>query len=136
MFKCPELKKELEKISAMVRVEGVPDCSQLDESDGCSYFEDNSDYGSGHMELPPPKIYHGDILIYVNPKTGQAEYTCPRCSYNNNKRFGGDGHPIKHSITREMRVILSEAGIIPSKEYKYSNYSAPHSNLYFPSDTS
>lgn len=121
MFKCPELKKELEKISAMVRVEGVPDCSQLDESDGCSYFEDNSDYGSGHMELPPPKIYHGDILIYVNPKTGQAEYTCPRCSYNNNKRFGGDGHPIKHSITREMRAILSEAGIIPSKEYKYKD---------------
>ena len=115
MFKCPEQRK------TMVRVEGVPDCSQLDESDGCSYFEDCSDYGSGHMELPPPKTYNGDILIYVNPKTGQAEYTCPRCSYNNNKRFGGDGHPIKHSITREMRAILSEAGIIPSKEYKYKD---------------
>ncbi|MFZ2535936.1 hypothetical protein, partial [Methanothrix sp.] len=38
-----------------------------------------------------------------------------------NKRFGGDGHPIKHSITREMRAILSEAGIIPSKEYKYKD---------------
>ena len=115
MFKCPEQRK------TMVRVEGVPDCSQLDESDGCSYFEDCSDYGSGHMELPPPKTYNGDILIYVNPKTGQAEYICPRCSYNNSKMFGGDGHPVKHPITREMRSVLSEAGIIPSKEYKYKD---------------
>lgn len=117
-FKCPVLKKELEKISAMVRAEGVPDRSQPDELEEYSYFEDNTDYGSGHMELPPPKTHQGDILIYVNPKTGQAEYTCPRCSHNNNKKFGGDGRPIRHSITRELRAILSEAGIIPSKEYK------------------
>jgi hypothetical protein len=64
-FKCPVMKKELEKISAMVRAEGVPDRSQPDELEECSYFEDNTDYGSGHMELPPPKTHQGDILIYV-----------------------------------------------------------------------
>jgi hypothetical protein len=107
-FKCPDRKK-LSVSSGRVWGDACDD-----DVGECN----NWDYGGGAYELPPPNTLLGDILIYVNPRTGQAEYTCPRCSHNNNKRFGGDGHPIKHSITRELRAILSEAGIIPSKEYK------------------
>jgi hypothetical protein len=115
MFKCPEL----EKILATVRTEDTSTVrSGGDETDEYSYFEDNCDYGCGHYELPPPSVRRGDILIYVSPKTGQASYVCPRCTYNNKTEFGGTGHPVKHSIDRELRERLSDAGIIPVKEYK------------------
>ncbi len=119
MFKCPELKKEIERISAMVRaVDAATNCVQDDGSEESSYFEDNCDYGSGHFELPPPKVHQGDILIHVDPKSGQASYVCPRCTHNNKKNLGGAGYPVKHSINRELREVLSGAGIIPAKEYK------------------
>jgi len=115
MFKCPEL----EKILATVRTEDTSTVrSGGDETDEYNYFEDNCDYGYGHDELPPPSVRRGDILIYVSPKTGQASYVCPRCTYNNKTEFGGTGHPVKHSIDRELRERLSDAGIIPVKEYK------------------
>jgi hypothetical protein len=115
MFKCPEL----EKILATVRTEGTSTVRPGgDETDEYSYFEDNCDYGSGHYELPPPSVRRGDILIYVSPKTGQASYVCPRCTYNNKKIFGGTGYPVKHPIGRDVRQKLSEADIIPAKEYK------------------
>jgi hypothetical protein len=119
MFKCPELTKELEKISAIVHAEGasIPDCA-LDGAEESSYFEDNCDYGSGHSELPPAKVRRGDILIHVDPKSGQASYVCPRCTANNSRLLGGTGYPVKHSIDRDLREMLSEEGIIPAKEYK------------------
>ena len=115
MFKCPEL----EKILATVRTEGTSTIHPVgDEAEEDNYFEDNCDYGCGYHELPPPRVRRGDILIYVSPKTGQASYVCPRCTYNNKKIFGGTGYPVKHPIGRDVRQKLSEADIIPAKEYK------------------
>lgn len=114
MFKCPEL----EKILAMARTEDTSVACPHDEAEEYCYFEDNCDYGSGHWELPHPEVRRGDILIYVNPVTGQASYVCPRCTYNNKKTFGGTGYPVKHPIDRELRKMLSEACVIPVKEYK------------------
>jgi hypothetical protein len=79
------------------------------------------DYGRGAGELPGgvPDDLRGPISIYINPKTGQATWICPRCTYNNKKEFGGSGYPIYHPVTREMRTILEVDKIIPTKEYKY-----------------
>jgi len=111
LFKCPDLEKIIATISS---ARGTAET----EYDDTEYNESNVDYGCGHFELPPPNVQQGDILIHVNPKTGQATYVCPRCTYNNKKIFGGTGYPVKHSIDRDIRQKLSEAGIIPVKEYK------------------
>jgi hypothetical protein len=116
LFKCPERKKIIAAsyVSASPRFRGSLEDGDDDWS-GC----DNFDYGGGSFEPAPPKVHWGDILIHVHPKTGQATYICPRCSHNNNKKlYGGTGRPVKHSIDRELRARLSEADIIPAKEYK------------------
>ena len=82
------------------------------------------DYGYGHFELPRHNAHRGDILIHVDPKTGQATYGCPLCTYNNQEIFGGTGYPVKHAIGREVRQKLAELDIIPAKEYKYKERTA------------
>ena len=113
LFKCPDLEKIIAAISAARDGSVEP---ELDDDPG--YDDDNVDYGCDHFELPPPDVQQGDILIHVDPKTGQATYVCPRCTYNNKKIFGGTGYPVKHPIGRDVRQKLSDAGIIPAKEYK------------------
>lgn len=113
LFKCPDLEKIIAAISAARDGSVEP---ELDDDPG--YDDDNVDYGCDHFELPPPDVQQGDILIHVDPKTGQATYVCPRCTYNNKKIFGGTGYPVKHSISRDVRQKLEEANIIPIKEYK------------------
>lgn len=112
LFKCPDLEKIIATISS---ARGGTAETEYDDTE---YDESNVDYGCGHFELPLPNVQQGDILIHVDPKTGQATYVCPRCTYNNKKIFGGTGYPVKHSIDRDIRQKLSEAGIIPVKEYK------------------
>jgi hypothetical protein len=120
-FKCPELEKFLAAV-AKTRESSI-------ESDDGTELEpepyDNVDYGCGTgVGLAPPRVHRGDILIHVAPKTGQATYVCPRCTYNNKKIFGGTGHPVKHPIDRDLRKRLEEDGIIPVKEYKYKDRTA------------
>ncbi len=119
MFTCPELEKFLATV-AKTRERSI-------ESDDRTEPEpyDNFDYGCGTGGgLAPPRVHRGDILIHVAPKTGQATYVCPRCTYNNKKIFGGNGHPVKHPIDRDLRRELEESGIIPVKEYKYKDRKA------------
>ena len=113
LFKCPDREKILTAISA-----ASERSTETELDDGPGYDDDNVDYGSGHFELPPPSVHRGDILIHVDPKTGQATYVCPRCTYNNKKVFGGTGYPVKHPIGRDFRQKLAELDIIPAKEYK------------------
>ena len=113
LIKCPVREKILTAISA-----ASERSTETEPDDDSGYDNDNVDYGYGHFELPPPSVHRGDILIHVDPKTEQATYGCPRCTYNNKKIFGGTGYPVKHSISRDVRQKLAELGIIPAKEYK------------------
>lgn len=131
MFNCPELKKEREKIAGMVHAAEATtpmNINEADEAEESTYLEDNCDYGCGHTELPSPRVRRGDILIYVDPMSGQASYVCPRCTHKNKKIFGGTGYPVKHSIDRELREKLSSAGIIPVKEYKNKKHTDREAN--------
>jgi hypothetical protein len=119
LFKCPDLAKTMAAISAAR--EGP---AEVEPDDDPGYDDDNVDYGYGHFELLPPDVHQGDILIHVDPKTGQATYVCPRCTYNNKKIFGGTGYPVKHPIGRDFRQKLAEVDIIPAKEYKYEKRTA------------
>lgn len=63
----------------------------------------------------------GPISIYINPANDQASWICPKCTYLNSKKYLGDGHAVKHTITRELRDVLAKDGIIPAKEYKHAD---------------
>lgn len=110
-FKCPK------------REENVRGMGTSSEGEPFSY-DNHDDYDNCDDEnwrTPTPEWKKGDILIYVNPKTGQAEYYCPRCSRANSKYYGGDSKPVKHTIPRKLRDELAADHIIPSKEYKYKD---------------
>ena len=119
LIKCPVWEKITAANSAARELS-----TETEPDDDPGHDDDNVDYGYGHFELPPPRGQHGDILIHVDPKTGQATYGCPLCTYNNKKIFGGNDYPVKHTISRDVRQKLAELDIIPTKEYKYKERTA------------
>jgi len=128
LFRCPERLRLLEKRELISLVKRK--CGGISTSSAGGDGGDFLDYGMGAGVLPGgvPDDLRGAISIYINPKTGQATWICPRCTHNNRKEFGGTGYPIYHQVTREMRTILEVDKIIPTKEYKYKDRTkdAPH----------
>jgi hypothetical protein len=73
----------------------------------------------GHKDQAPANF--GSISIYINPTNDQASWICPKCTMLNSTACGGDGHPVKHTISRELRADLVKDGVIPEKEFKYAD---------------
>jgi len=119
LFRCPARLRLLERRGPVPL--GRRSLCGISTSNAGDDGGDWLDYGRGAGELPGgvPDDLRGPISIYTNPKTGQATWVCPRCTYNNRKEFGGSGYPVYHPVTREMRTILEVDKIIPTKEYKY-----------------
>ena len=105
-FICPKNEKTLFQGSGAI--EHVNSSASYGD-DYVPYWYDDENWAP-----PTPEWKKGDILLYVHPKTGQAEFYCPRCSVK-------EGKPVKHIVHRELRDQLAEDGVIPIKEYKYKN---------------
>lgn len=82
---------------------------------------DSSTLWAGTDDFAARPAHIGPILIYINPANDQAVWYCPKCSKLNSKKYRGDGHAVKHTITRELRDELARDGIIPAKEYKHAD---------------